>query len=90
MKLIKSRKAIIHALVWRTEDLDTASKKVAQQTVAIDKDIKFGKEFPVHGKKSSSTTLKNECPTRWTSMLTMLKSIKGGSGLSFWKKQISR
>ena len=48
MKLIKSCKAIIHALVWRTEDLDTASERVAQQAVDIVSiDV-------VAGKKSSS------------------------------------
>ena len=84
MKLIKSCKAIIHALVWRTEDLDTASKRVAQQAVAIDKEINLGKQFPVSfgvvdGKKStqsSSTIQKNECPTRWTSILTMFRALR--------------
>ena len=64
MKLIKSCKAIIHALAWQTEELVTASKRVAQLAVAIDKEINLGKQFPVSidvvdERKSSSTTLKN-------------------------------
>ena len=46
----------------------------------MDEEINLGKQFlvsidVVDGKKISSTTLKNECPTRWTGILTMLKSI---------------
>ena len=35
------------SIVLRTEDLDAGSVRVAQQALAIDKEINRGKQFPV-------------------------------------------
>ena len=84
--LVRRCKAIIRAVVWRGDEIRDAcegQEGLIENLDEVNNILEFDEQFPVsHGNEQNAThyiTLKNEVPTRWTSLLLMLKSIKSNT-----------
>lgn len=81
-EVVKKAKKIVYALTWRKKDLEDVGilATVAEVTEEMELDEQFGTGdltlvFDSPQSASFATTLKQECPTRWTSLWSLLTSV---------------
>ena len=81
-EVVKKAKKIVYALTWRKKDLEDVGilATVAEVTQEMELDEQFGTGdltlvFDSPQSASFATSLKQECPTRWTSLWSLLTSV---------------
>jgi hypothetical protein len=81
-ELVKKAKKIVYTLTWRRKDLEEVGilTTIAEVLELLELDEQFGTGevnllFSSADKNSFSTTLKQECPTHWTSLWSLLTSV---------------
>ena len=81
-EVVKKAKKIVYALTWRKKDLEDVGilATVAEVTEEMELDEQFGTGdltlvFDSPQSASFATTLKQECPTRWSLLTSVLKNM---------------